>query len=132
MPFNVNKTASYFEKEILRFPVGLQAIKSVVLDATDVGSWPTPTDGSRFLVPAGTILKLSATNTDKYVKQSGAVAGSVKGILAKSVDLAANATAANEPVPMFFHACVFATEAIVDFTLYASQLVADLRTCRFE
>lgn len=131
MPWNASKTANITGKEVLRFPAGLDAIKSVVLDATDMASWPAPTDGSRFQVPAGTILKLSSTNTDKYVKHSGAVAGSIKGVLAAPIDMVANATNAFEPAAMFFHQCVFATEAIVDFTLFASALVADLKTCLF-
>jgi hypothetical protein len=53
-------------------------------------------------------------------------------VLAKSIDMVGNASEAMEPAPMFFHECVFATEAIVDFTLYASQLVADLKTCLFQ
>lgn len=133
MPFNVKKTSSINQVEVLRFPVGLDAVKSIVLDATDVASFPVPTDGSRFTVPAGTILKLSATNTDKYIKYTASgPAGTIKGILASTIDMVANATAAMEPAPMFFHECVFATEAIVDFTLYASQLVNDLKFCQFQ
>ena len=126
MPWNVSKTASGVDKEILRFPTGLQAIKSIVLDATDFAF----TAGVRNVVPAGTILMLSATNTDKYVQYKGT--GTIKGILAHGVDMAAQATNANEPAPMFFHECVFATEAIVGFTNYASALVSSLTTCKFE
>ena len=133
MPFNSKKLASWADKEILKFPVGLHAIKSVVLDATDVASWPAPTDGSRFYVPAGTILKLSATNVTQYVKYNGGAVGAIKGILARPIDMVANATSSDEPAPMFFHDCVFATSQIVDFTLYASALNNDLGTHnRFE
>lgn len=130
MPFNIKKTASITQPEILRFPTGLQAIKSVVIDATD---FVVPADGSRYQVMAGTALQLSATNTNQYVKFKGSGAvGTVKGILASTIDLAAQATAADEPAAMFFHECVFATEAIVDFTLYSSALINDLKTCLFQ
>lgn len=121
MPFNVKVTASWADKEILKFPVGTHAIKSVVLDATD---FAVTTDGTRYVVPAGTILKLSATNTDKYVEYKGS--GTIQGILGRPIDMLARATSSSEPAPMFFHGCVFATTAIVGFTLYASALVADL------
>lgn len=129
MPWNVSKTASGVDKEILKFPTGLHAIKSIVLDATDLGTF-TFTDGVRNYVPAGTILKLSTTNADKYVAYKGS--GTIAGVLAHGVDMANQATSGSEPAPMFFHECVFATEAIVGFTNYASALVNDLKTCKFE
>lgn len=125
MAFNIKKTASWADKEILKFPVGGHAIKSVVLDATD---WVVPNTGERFVVPAGTILRLSATNTTQYVEYKGGAAGVIKGILGRPIDLLAQMTAADEPAPMFYKGCAFATTAIVGFTLYASALVADLST----
>jgi len=122
MPWNTGLTASWTDKEILKFPSGLQRVKSVVLDATD---WAvSTTDGARYTVPAGTILRLSATNTNQFVEYKGS--GKIQGILGRPVDLVARATSASEPAPMFFDDCVFATTAIVGFTLYASALVADL------
>lgn len=117
------------EKEILKFPVGLHAIKSVVLDATDFAV-STP-GGARYVVPAGTILKASATNATQVVEYKGT--GTILGILERPVDLAAQATLASTAVPMLFHGCVFATTAIVAFTQYASALVNDLgKYNRFE
>lgn len=130
MPFNARKTATLTEKELLRYAPQLNPpIPSVVLDATDVASWPAPTDGSRFQVPVGTILKKSATNSDQMVKYNGS--GTIEGVLGKSVDLLANATNSDEPAPMYYAWVVFATESIVDFTLYASALVNDLGDAQF-
>ena len=129
MPFNIQKSAFYADKEILKFPTGLRAVKSVVLDGTDWVNTAT-VDNSRFVIPVGTILTLSVTNTDKHVQYKGS--GTVSGILAHPVDMLAGVTAGSEPAPMFFHECVFATSAIVGFTQYASALVADLNTCKFE
>jgi len=129
MPFNIRKSANYADKEILKFPTGLRAVKSVVLDGSDWVSTAT-VDNSRFIIPVGTILKVSVTNSDKHVEYKGT--GTISGILAHPVDMLAGVTAGSEPAPMFFHECVFATQAIVGFTQYASALVNDLKTCKFE
>jgi hypothetical protein len=131
MPFNISRSAQFFDKEVLKYGVGLDGVpvKSVVLDATDVASWPILGD-TRNVAPAGTILKLSSTNTSQYIKYQGT--GTIAGVLARPVDLLAQVTAADEPAPMFFHNVVFATRAIVGFTQYASALVSTLTTCKFE
>ena len=135
MPFNTKSSQDITGIEILRFPAMGAPVKSVVLDLTDTASWPVPTDKTtnfRFLIPAGTILALSATNSGQYVKYSGGAAGTIKGILGSNIDAWVNATNSDEPAPMFFHQVVFATENIVDFTLYASALVNDLPTTLFQ
>lgn len=131
MPFGVSRSAQFFDKEVLKYGVGLDGVpvKHVVLDATDVASWPIVGD-TRNVVPAGTILKLSATNGTQYVKYDGT--GTIAGILARPVDLLAQSTAADEPAPAFYHMVVFATKSIVGFTAYASALVSSLTTCKFE
>lgn len=129
MPFNVQRSAQFSDKEVLKFPAGLDAIKSVVLDSSN---WAYVAD-TRNIIPAGTILMLSATNADKYVAFDGTGGANViKGILGHSVDFIASTTSAAEPAPMFYHQCVFATSALVAFTNYASALVSTLTTCKFE
>lgn len=131
MPFGVSRSAQFFDKEVLKYGTSLDgvAIKHVVLDATDVASWPYVGD-TRNVVPAGTILKLSATNPTQYVKYAGS--GSIAGVLARPVDLLAQSTAADEPAPAFYRGVVFATKAVVGFTQYASALISTLTTCSFE
>jgi hypothetical protein len=125
MPFGVSQSAEWTDLEILKFPVGIHAIKSVVLDATDSGFGYSATAGAtRVVVPAGTILKLSATNANLYVKYNGT--GTIVGILGRPIDMLTNATASREPAPMYFKDCVFSTLGIANFTQYASALVADL------
>lgn len=126
MPWNAKRSASFYDKEVLKFPAGLDAIKSVVLDANAF----TYTPDQRNVIPAGTLLKFSTTQADRYVAYDGS--GTIRGVLARPVDLLASATNANEPAPMFFHQCVFATKAIVGFTQYASAAVSTLNTCKFE
>lgn len=126
MAFNLRRTAQWYDKEVLKYASGTDVIESVVLDAT---TFSVTTTGDRYVVPAGTILKISATNSARYTKYNGT--GAIEGILARPVDLLAQSTAGNEPAPMFFHECVFATNKIVDFTTYASALVTTLTTCKF-
>jgi len=129
MPFGTSKSASYSDKEILKYATPLGPRKSVVLDAQN---WPVDPEATsaRYVVPAGTILKFSITNAKAMVPFDGS--GSVKGILAAPIDLVARATSAMEPAAMFFHGVVFATSALVGFTNYASAVVNTLNTCKFE
>jgi len=129
VPFGTTKNASYSDKEILKYAAQLGPRKSVVLDAKN---WPTDPEAttSRYVVPAGTILKHSVTNPKAMVPYDGS--GSIRGILAAPIDLVARATSAEEPAAMFFHAVVFATAALVGFTNYASAVVSTLNTCKFE
>lgn len=131
MSFNVSQSASWTDKEILKFPTGLHQIKSIVLDGSDVGFGQPTTPGiARFVVPAGTILKVSATNPDKHVQYNGT--GKIDGILGAPVDMLASGTNNSAPAPMFFSGAIFATTAIVGFTQYASGLVAGLPHCDFQ
>lgn len=129
MPFGTTKTASYADREILKYAAQLGPRKSVVLDAKN---WPTDPEATsdRYVVPAGTILKHSVTNPEAMVPYNGS--GTIRGILAAPIDLVARATSAMEPAAMFFHAVVFATAGIVGFTNYASAVVSTLNTCKFE
>lgn len=123
MAYNYSRSATWTEVEVLKYPSGLEVIKSVVLDATDFASRISLT-GDRSYVPAGTILKLSSTNSGQYVEYKGS--GTIKGILRRPFDLIAAVTAGDGSAAMLYHNCVFATQSIQGFTNYASALVADL------
>lgn len=125
MPFNITRSASFYDKEVLAYPQPNLLAKSVVLDANAF----TQSTTGRTVVPAGTILQHSVTLATRYVEYDGS--GDVEGVLTRAIDLLAQATAGNEPAAMFFHEAVFATTAIVGFTTYASALVSTLDTCKF-
>lgn len=133
MPFGVTRSVTFGDqKEILKFPTGLHAVKSVVLDASTFDV-PNPA-WERYVVPAGTILALGASGVvaGQYSSYDGGTGGgTIAGILAHDVDLAAAATEGSEPAAMFFYGCVFATTAIVGFTQHAAALVSAL-DCKFE
>jgi hypothetical protein len=127
VPWQVKRSGQFLDIEVLKYPAGLDAIASVVLDAN---AFPMPADrNARNVVPAGTILALSQTDPTKHVAYTGA--GRAEGILAHGVEFLVSATEGQEPAPMFFHSCVFATPAIVGFTTYISAVVAGMPTCRF-
>lgn len=111
--------------EILKFPAGLDAIASVVLDASAVSP---DGDGNRKLV-AGTLL--TKNGDDKYQAVS-ASANSVAGVLATDQMFASGDSTGDQPAPMFFHGCVFRSDRIVDFNTYETQVRNDLPTCRFD
>lgn len=133
MPFNAEKNASLAGKIILRFtPLVNVPTLNVVLDANDATAFPAPTDGSRFIVEAGTIL-VDSTVSGKVTKLVAAASGrTIRGILKEPIDLVANATSGYEPAAAYFSDVVFATESIVDFTVFTSKLVADLPHAQFK
>lgn len=129
MPWNLTRSGQFIDKEVLKYATGRELKDSVVIDAN---AFPMPSDrNARNIVPAGTILKLSATDPSKMVEYGGGGAGVIKGILAHSVELMAQASTGSEPAPMYFHSAVFATSSIVGFTAYASALRADMPTCQW-
>jgi hypothetical protein len=130
MPWNLTRSGQFVEREILKYVSGLEVIKSVVLDANDAGFAMPVSRDQRNVIPAGTILTKGTVDTTKYIKFAGS--GTVAGILLHSVEIMANVTAGNEPVPMIYFNAVFATPAIVGFTNYATNLVTDLNSCKFE
>lgn len=112
--------------EVLKFPAGLDAIMSVVVDASTV----TPdTDGNRKLV-AGTLL--TGPNGDDKYEQVNATGDTVAGVLADDTMFASGDSSGDQPVAMFFHGCVFRSDRIVDFNTYETQARSDLPTCRFD
>jgi hypothetical protein len=133
MPFNAENTASLAGKIILRFtPMVNVPVKNVVLDANDSAAFPAPTDGSRFVVEAGTIL-VDSTVSGKVTKLlAGSSGRTIRGILKEPIDLVANATSSYEPAAAYFSDVVFATESIVDFTVFTTKLVADLPHAQFK
>lgn len=130
MPFNVNRSATFYDIEVLKYPQLNLVVKSAVLDANFV-TMNTAID-QRTVIPAGTILAVSATNAKNVVPYAGT--GTIFGILSHSTDIinTLSLTAAQEAVPVLYHEAVFATSKIVNFSAYASALSSSLKTCLFE
>lgn len=136
MPWRVTRTIPSYDKEIMKFPVPIGTpVRSVVIDATKIAL--ATTVDSRTVVPAGTILTLSAStglnagaNANAVMPYTGQ--GAIIGILGRPVDILTSATTGVEPAPMYYRLVSFATTQIVSFTTYAAALVTALPTCSFE
>jgi hypothetical protein len=114
--------------EILKFPVGDQAMASITLDATTVAA---DASGNRIL-KAGTLLSKNTNN--QYERYTGASGQAVKGILAYDVEFVDGTNASDTPAAMFFHEAVFRADRIVGFgsSAIAAAARAALPTCRFD
>lgn len=130
MPFNVTRSATFYDIEVLKYPQLNLVIKSLVIDANFITL--DPNRDNRTVVPAGTVLALSATNPLQVIPYAGV--GTIVGVLSHSTDILVSATAGQEAVPAYYHEAVLATAKIVNFSAYASAIVnaAGLRTCLFE
>lgn len=127
MPFNISRSAQFYDKEVLAYPQDNLVERSVVLDGNAFAQ--NSDRDQRTVIEAGTILMRSTTLASQFVKYDGT--NKIEGILARPIDMAAQSTAGSEPASMFFHEAVFSTTQIVQFTNYASALVSTLNTCKF-
>lgn len=129
MPFGLtrsNQQAGY--SEILKFPSGLEAIASIVIDSSTVAS---AGDGRR-VIKGGTLLSKNVNN--QYERYTGASGQAVKGVLAYDVEVGGTDSGWDSQAAMFFHGCVFRADRIVDFGTgaIATAARAALPTCRFD
>lgn len=135
MAFGVSRTVKDIRKEILKFPAGLDAIKSVVLsgeEATELPSAVTGVEGQLGLL-AGTILtKVAGDGQNRYKQYEAGGGEAIEGILGDNVLFHDATEAADKPIDMLFHGCVFDLNKIVDYATYDTDLADALFTCRFE
>jgi hypothetical protein len=135
MGFNQTRSRNSVTKEILKFPAGLDAIKSIVVKASGLDELPSAVPGMAgvYGIEAGTPLKvISGDDQGRYEPFDGT--GTVAGILGEHIflDVAHDSPAQDAQVDLYFHGCVFDKRKIVGFDDYESDLRADLATCRFE
>lgn len=133
MAWNVSRGSNTVKKEILKFPAGLDAQESVVLQASgapEVASAIVGYEGQKGYL-AGTILKKINPGTDDRVTEYDG-SGTIVGILADNVFFDGDSTAYDKPINAFVHGCVFDKSKIINFVTYESDLGTALFTCRFE
>lgn len=132
MPFGVSRYRKTADREILAYPAGLDAIKSVVVTssaAEELSSGVTGKDGNKGLL-AGTILEAVPGDSQGRVRKW--TSGTIVGILGSNVFFEGEGDAYDAPAEAYFHGCVFNKDNIVDYSGAASDLASDLPTCRFE
>lgn len=127
MATNLPRYATFYDIDVLKYPQMHLNKLSAVIDANVVTM--NADTSQRTVVPAGTILALSATRANRVVPYNGT--GTILGVLAHSTDFVGNVTNADEAVPVLWHLAIFATAKIVAFTAYASALGNALPTCKF-
>lgn len=131
MPRNISHTAVN-EVEPLLFAAGLDAVKSVVIDASLVPA--DPANNNRRILQAGTLLtkaaSVSPTGADQYKKYAGS--GLIEGVLALSVEFIDGTANSDNSRGMFYHGCVFRASKIVDYSTYGLAAISTLNTCKFE
>ncbi len=132
MPFGVSRYRKTADREILAYPAGLDAIKSVVVASSGAEELPSATTGkdvNKGLL-AGTILEAVPGDTQGRVRKW--TSGTIVGILGSNVFFEGEGDAYDAPAEAYFHGCVFNKDRIVDYDDADSDLASDLPTCRFE
>jgi hypothetical protein len=133
MPFNIERSAAFYDKEILKYPKGFEAVRNAVIDATTID--PTVGSGTetggRFIVEAGTVMVASG---DKVAPAGAGIdAEDVKGILAYTVELFGNADASyDEPCALFFDDCIFNSAELVGYSGNEAAVKEALSQSSFE
>lgn len=136
MAFGAKRVVKTVEKEVLKFPAGLNAIESVVLQASaanqTIASATTGYQDQLGLL-AGTILtKVPGDPQKRYRKFTGASGEAIEGILGDNIYFYDDTDASDEPADMLKHECVFVKDKIIDYNTHAAALATALFTCRFE
>lgn len=138
MPFGGKRSVFSVNKEVLKFATGLEAIESVVLQASAADTLPSATVGSNpgrtvYGLLAGTILtKIPGDSRNRYRKYTAASGEAVAGILGDNIEFFDKTDTSDEPADMLFHSCVFNKDKIIDFAAHESDVRAALPTCRFD
>lgn len=131
MPRSVSQTA-VSEAEPLLFAAGLDAVKSVVIDASLVPA--DSANNNRRILKAGTLLTKAAgaspTGADQYKRYTGS--GLIAGVLALDVEFIDGTSGSDAPRGMFYQGCVFRASKIVDYSTYGNAAISTLNTCKFE
>lgn len=129
------RIATFYDVEICKYPVGFDAIKNVVIDATTVAA---QADG-RYLLKSGTILsKISASQKVKAAPSSGLAEVDVVGVLAYTVEFFPDTTGGapvddqDKPAAAFFWNCIFDSSKLTNYTSNAANIKAALPSCDFQ
>lgn len=131
----VSRGVNTVEKEILKFPAGLDAIESVVLAAENVAELASAVTGvdGKLGLRAGTVLqKVSGDSQNRYEVWDGGTAADIEGILGDNIYFYDNSEASDRAADMLFHNCVFDSSKILNYAGNESDLATALHTCRFD
>lgn len=131
MAWRKRRTATFRDKEILKYPTGLEATKNIVIDSTTV----TASADSRYILEAGTVIcKIAASTKVRAAAASGELQADIVGILTHTVEFfyPTEANVTDEPAAVFFHSAIFDTTKLVNYSSNAAAVKGALPTCLFE
>jgi hypothetical protein len=130
MAWYVEREAAFYEKEILKYPTGMEAVANLVIDATTVAA----NGDGRYVLEAGTVIsKIAASSKVKPAPAAGLLTADVVGILSRTIEFFGNADASyDEPGSAFFHGAIFDTTQLVNYSANAANVKAALTTCLFQ
>lgn len=137
----VSRSVNTVEKEILKFPAGLDAIKSVVLQASSSGveSFASAVTGveGKLGLRAGTVLrKVQGDAQERYEKWDGVNPAAIEGILGDNIWFHDDTDASDRAADMLFHGVVFDVTKLTEFdsnyVTNETDVENALYTCRFE
>ena len=131
MPQYIERTAAFYEREILKYGVvGTEAVANIVVDATTVS---VNSDG-RYVLEVGTVIsKIGASSKVKPAPASALAQADVVGILAHTIEFFGNADAKyDEPGAVFFWGAIFDASELTNYSGNATNVKAALNTCKFE
>lgn len=132
MSFGQSRSRHTATREILVYPAGLDAIKSVVVKSSGAETLASATTGKENQkgLLAGTILQ--AVDGDSNGRVEKWSDGTIVGILGSNIFFEGEGDEFDAPAEAYFNGCVFNKERIVDFVAAESDLATDLFNCRFE
>ncbi len=130
MAWNKTRTATFFDKEILKYFGGSEVTKNVVIDSTSI----TPLGDGRVLLEAGQVLSWVGAINGKVRPADGDDAqAEIAGILTHTVEFfyPNSDSKTDEPAAVYFVDAHFSIPKLVGYTPIAAAVKAALPSCRF-
>lgn len=129
MPQNQTQSQHSYDREILVFPAGQDAIKSVVVAASGIPTLASAITGREDVkgLLAGT--PLQEISGDEQGRVEAYDGGTIIGILGTTLIFNGEGQDYDIDADAPFHSCVFRQDRIVGFDAAESDLRADLPTC---
>ena len=146
MPWGITRDAVFYDKEILVYPTGMEAVKNLVVDATKVPKVLDSDGNPRYVVEAGTVM-VKIEGSDKVApalvtdeegskpakEEEGVEAADIVGIMHHTVEFFGNANAKyDEPGAAFFFGCIFSIPKLLGYTKNAAAVKTALPSCQFQ
>jgi hypothetical protein len=130
MAFGKKRTATFYDKEILKYWTGGEVTANIVIDGTTV---PQGGDG-RYILEAGTVMsKIAASTKVKPSAASGLLEADVVGILTHTLEFfyPPEANVTDEPAAVYFAHAHFDVAKLVNYASNSAAVNAALNQCMF-